>query len=649
MMVTMPSPRTQSQVGVAGGRLQFTASVRECMKRLNATGAPLMAFGQTVLWDEPVKAVACLTIAQLAPSLKVIAGVHDTDYFSKLAGGLPSEGFAIVPHDEGATSGLWAAIAEVSSLFGAEVPLSRSKLASAGIPLRRLAAEHPDGERAFYEKYTAAYGWRGVVYGAERNLAACEVRASKLTGPLIELLDWAVADTARCLADGGQRERALAVMGEIRQDLARAAGSDPQRGLSAMYTELMATFYSRLVGRRCPHLTTAHSCQHFRFNADTCGLPRFDALGLFLSPRTADACRRAYDRAVAGSGIYPLERFGPGAIPFDVVSFGRGRGTIRIEGRHAVVQMPGEPVRCRAGSKIETRADLAAALQAEFGPEVVVVGKAVALPLMFCRDGPMLLHEGASVYVPRTFEMVRSLTQAGIELELHPVVRLSYSTWDSMAEVDTKLRLPRHLAAAFGAQELSSRELAARWRKALREAEEFVAECTDATKPADLLELLARRGYLPEGLRERFTEVASARRESGRQIQALKQEQRGRLARIRALRARLGGFHAATEAERREARRELRQAESDYEAHAARIRELVASEAHRDLQRRYQDLRREMALARLEAVSDAMRVHTLEHANRRPSWWWFPALDPSGRWFQRVAATAEMRLEEFPT
>lgn len=647
--MTVPSPKTQHRTDVASGRVQFTASVRECMERLHAAGAPLMAFGQTVLWDEPLKAVACLAVAQLAPRLTVVAGVHDTDYFSKLAGGSGSEGFTIVPHDQGATRGVWAAIAEISSLFGAEVPLSRSELTRARVPLRRLAAQHPEGERAFYEKHTAAYGWRGVVCRAERDLVACEVPAAEVAQPLIKLLEWAQSETAQYLAHPEDREHLLTLMDAVKHDVARAAGGEPERSLSVMYAELLKAFYSRLVGRACPHLDITCSCEHFRFNPDTCTHPRFDALGLFLSPRTAQACRGAYDRALAGSGIYPLDRFGPGAVPFDVVSPGRGRGTVRINGRQAVVQLPDGPVRCEAEQEIATCADLAAALCREFGPEVAVVGKAVVMPLMFCREGPMLLHEGASLYMPRTFELVQALARAGIKLDLHPVVRLSYSTWDLLSEVDVELVLARHLAAAFGAERLTGREFAGSWRQALEDAERFIRHCTEATKAQDLLGLLAQRGYLPTGLRRRYEEVATARRRSGKRIEALRRQQRARLGRIRELRRRLSQPGTERDSDDKELRGELCQAEGEYEAQAARIRALARSEAHQRLQRRYGAVMREIAMARLQAVSDAMRVHTLEHANRRPSWWWFPALDPSSRWFQRVAASAEMRLEEFLT
>jgi hypothetical protein len=40
-----------------------------------------------------------------------------------------------------------------------------------------------------------------------------------------------------------------------------------------------------------------------------------------------------------------------------------------------------------------------------------------------------------------------------------------------------------------------------------------------------------------------------------------------------------------------------------------------------------------------------MTGQALEHSQPRPSAWWFPAVDPSGAWFQAVSETAEFHWQ----
>ena len=56
------------------------------------------------------------------------------------------------------------------------------------------------------------------------------------------------------------------------------------------------------------------------------------------------------------------------------------------------------------------------------------------------------------------------LRARGVELPVHPILRLRYASWDALEVGQATLTLPKHLAATFGADTIPSAELAARWR-----------------------------------------------------------------------------------------------------------------------------------------------------------------------------------------
>jgi hypothetical protein len=90
------------------------SSVIEAIRdvRARCPRAPFLTLGQTVLWDEPVKAAFCRALEAVAPDAQMMAGVHDTDYFAKLPQGAlaqSDEPFVLLPHNDGSTRGLWSA------------------------------------------------------------------------------------------------------------------------------------------------------------------------------------------------------------------------------------------------------------------------------------------------------------------------------------------------------------------------------------------------------------------------------------------------------------------------------------------------------------------------------------------------------------
>src|SRR5579883_2970746 len=60
-----------------------------------------LVLGQTVLWDEPMKAAWCRLLEEHAPGSRLIAGVHDSDYFAKTTALIHTDQkYVILPHDD---------------------------------------------------------------------------------------------------------------------------------------------------------------------------------------------------------------------------------------------------------------------------------------------------------------------------------------------------------------------------------------------------------------------------------------------------------------------------------------------------------------------------------------------------------------------
>ncbi|MBL8040096.1 MAG: hypothetical protein JNM04_01990, partial [Chthonomonas sp.] len=106
-------------------------------------GAPFLALGQTILWDEPMKAGVIDALQQHGFERPFIAGIHDTDYFAKHPGATQQKGYQALAHNDTTTQALWSAAAEFSALFGSETVIRREWLQEAGIRLSRIARERP--------------------------------------------------------------------------------------------------------------------------------------------------------------------------------------------------------------------------------------------------------------------------------------------------------------------------------------------------------------------------------------------------------------------------------------------------------------------------------------------------------------------------
>ena len=482
-------------------------STVESVKSLRARfpNTPFLTLGQTVFWDEPVKAAFCRICEVLEESgeiesgAKMVAGVHDTDYFAKLEGlSIKDVPFVVLRHNDGDTRGLWSAAGEVSALFGAEAVPSHLDFTRGGVALSKAARAYPGGLEALLNQETEAPLWRALVHTGERPIIAAEVRLGDIAPALRQQLRWAFRSSlqsAGCEPDfessEGEDCQARAAVRTIWSWVSDFIEARPDDSLSDLYRDLIPRLWALMNGGPVKNLETTASLELFRFAPDTCNLPRFGFLDLFLNPATRELAKRCYNESLRGSGIYALDQFGEGALPFDVVIPGLGRGTLRVFGDSVSIETEPETQICRS-CHIESAGQLAALLQSRFGEGVAIVGKAVALISMLAAEYIFVFHEKASGYTVRTQKMNALLRSSGVDLPLHPMLRLKLCAWDALGEVEARFHLPPHLAKAFGLPTLSAREFARRWQTVEEAGKATRADLKAARTPRDLMLALAK-------------------------------------------------------------------------------------------------------------------------------------------------------------
>ena len=658
-------------------------------------GVPFLALGQTALWDEPTKAVWRRLLDTHLPGAKMIAGVHDTDYFAKTTAHLGDDKpYVMLPHDDGRTRDLWSAAGELSSLFGSESVPTRQVFRQHGVPFDWLAQGHPGGKDGLYADATTAWGWRGIVHTESHSVVAGDVPTNQIGPALLEQLDWGFAESLACLADPETRtagERTAATIRSWVTEFLDTCSEDCRLG--DLYQTLLPKLYELLLGAPPADFSTTSSTNLFRFNRQTASLRRFTILNAFLRPQTGPAARRAYDKAVGGSGIYTLDEFGEGAIPFDLVVPGHGRGTIRLMAQGIVIETTPNPVTLTHGAPVNTPAEMADLIETHFGPDCALVGKAVTLVDMLAAEFLVVFHETASGYTNLTQAFNGGLREAGFAQELHPLIRLHYPTWNALASArsSTALRLPTHLAKAYGQETISTTEFAESWQSVVEDQRRRLRESRTPRKLRELLQFLDRQGggcwcdrleeyeasqNILRGIAGQSGVLGDRIAEHRREL-ALWQKERQSLearkgkdwrANIEPLREKIRQAEAEGQDPSRFQRDRDRQlairgtafdmplGEAKERITATRFllaefrrqrRLLERGPEARQARARIEAIAREAQMARLHLVRNAfLTVEGLEHTNYRPSAWWLPLVTPGGEWLNAMAAGTKARLEE---
>ena len=276
-MVPPQSPKSNANSPAISA--QTVAALRDLRARF--PHAPFLTLGQTVLWDEPVKAAFCRLCeileaqGQIAPGARIVAGVHDTDYFAKLEGlAIQGEPFVMLRHNDGDTRGLWSAAGELSALFGAEIVPSRADFTREGIAFGLAARAYPGGAEALLNQETDAPGWRAIVHTEPHPIISAEVKLSDILPALRQQLRWGFRqslDITGCTPDFeddepcASRDVARAILGWVEEFALLHADAT----LSDLYRHLIPRIWALVRGGASCDLETTTSLELFRFNAQT--------------------------------------------------------------------------------------------------------------------------------------------------------------------------------------------------------------------------------------------------------------------------------------------------------------------------------------------------------------------------------------------
>lgn len=631
--------------------------------------SPFLALGQTVFWDEPLKAVLRRMLDEFHLGGTIVLGVHDTDYFAKSRVAPRAKGrFVLMPHNDGTTRDLWSAAGEISTLFGSETFPRRQDYVRYGVPFERVAQSSPLGRQDFYDEVSEAWGWRGLVYTGSRDLIVHDLPLKEVGDGILEMLSWGFDNTLAQIApgccQGEARQVAETILGWCRDF--RAA--NPHRNLTHLYQHVLPRLFALLLGHEPAQTTVNCSAHLLRLTPETAGLPRFRFVDLFLNPATRQIAESAYNEAVNGSEIYTLDKFGAGALPFDMVVPERGRGTLRVTPRVLFIETR-QPIAIGLKKPIESIHELAEIVTRKLGDHVTLVGKAVSLISMLAQEFIFVFNEEGSMYVHRTRQMNQTLARHGIALEMRPILRMRYHTWDALSVGRSTLRPAEHLASTFGQQSITAPEFAANWPQVCEEQRALCETLASIRKPHQLLRFLHDREPVApwDEKLAAYTEAKARLVRLHAQALAVQAEVETRYRRLKELKARglalqeaqgnhfrsVTAWSPEEEAKRAAFTQEMEAVEREKWPVRAEIRDLRAQ--RQQIERGPEATQARNTICEIENTAELARLYLirnallttegLKHTNHRPSAWWLPMVDTTGAWFRRIADTSELYTE----
>ncbi|MCX7925824.1 MAG: hypothetical protein N2554_08455, partial [Fimbriimonadales bacterium] len=278
-----------------------------------------------------------------------------------------------------------------------------------------------------------------------------------------------------------------------------------------------------------------------------------------------------------------------------------------------------------------------------WGDSCTLVGKAITLITLLAREFVFVFNERGSPYLVRTAQFHRNLQAAGVPLRVNPLLRLCYPTWDALQAAECiSLRLPEHLASAFGEATLCTDTFARRWHAVVDEQRALLERLASIRSPRALMALLAERegGEWLARLEEYEALHTQLRATVGARAQQLREQTHALHAERRTLIAEIQR-HPKRFSELAPRLRELKSQIKQLNAERVRIADAPEIKQQRA---RIEELECEAERARLRLIRNAfLTAEGLPQTHARPAAWWFLLL--SRRWFEACAEGLTARIE----
>lgn len=564
----------------------------------------LFSGGQSPWRDELVKVIAAKKFG-----LKVNQQIHDIDRFGKdernpvLLDGAKTEEDEFRVTDDFTALGQtpWFSATKLCDFLG-PFSFNPEKLKAYGVNTDRLARpmifdevdSEPDIEQneirlriGKLHRDASRSGYFGII-GQNEQMIAGIIITDALARKLVEALSRFFLSMQNSASEE-RRGRINDQIKRFKEDIFRLVDQYRGKPLSALY---LAISNHILAQEGVADYTMELTSEFFDISRAEC---RYQILDGFL--RQYNTYADAYNAAIKGSGFNPINKRKREFPYFIAVMDPEGlwgeRRTLFIEEDEHV-------------NNLEQLREKSALL----GPRVLIIPKAVVLPIEIRIGHPLLLLADGSRYMPMTEMFLQNLRDAGERfVEVRPIIRISLDILDALSAVDETIILPPYLRKPFGVKIITVKDFAHAWHGVYEKYDGILKDLTE-TRTNDFssaMNILRRCGYLDQRFAEAYESFYGIiQKHGGVDLQ--------------------GRDFSRSERRRKKAKTE----EQGLEA----------------LEKAKSILSREIEKKRLEAAIDALRVTgSLMHWQKKTFYHWVKIFG-EGMWLSEIIKRATTYIEE---